>query len=144
MIEYDFSVPKQEEYNRLRSLVGWEEISTAQFENGMKNSVSASARSDGKLVGYARSITDRGMMSFIVDVMVDPDAQKQGIGSELVRMLMNMHKEWLAEGEIGYISVLATTGKEPFYKKLGFAKRPNLLLGAGMTAKVRPVRKNKP
>lgn len=143
MIEYGFTVPGKEEYDRLRSLVGWEKISEAQFENGMKNSISVSAREGGKLVGYARTITDRGMLSFIVDVMVDPGMQRQGIGKALVRMLMDAHKEWLAPGEIGYISVLSTSGREPFYKKLGFAARPNVLLGAGMTAKVRaPKNKN--
>lgn len=139
MIEYSFSVPAKDEYNGLRALVGWKEVSAAQFENGMKYAVSVCARKDGRLVGYARNITDRGALSFIVDVMVDPCEQKQGIGTELVKMLMNDHKSWLKKGETGYISVMSTTGKEPFYKKLGFSARPNILLGAGMTAKIRAV-----
>ena len=141
MAEYTFSVPSEEEYNHLRELVGWESVSSAQFTNGMANSVCVEARDAGVLVGFARMITDRGMLSYIADVMVDPAAQKQGIGSQLVRMLIAEHKAWLAPGEIGYVSILSTTGNEPFYKKLGFAKRPNLLLGAGMTAKIRADRK---
>ena len=137
MAEYTFTVPTEEEYNHLRELVGWEEVSHAQFENGMANSVCVTARDGGACVGFARMITDRGMLSYVADVMVDPAAQKQGIGSQMVRMLIAEHKSWLAPGEIGYVSILSTTGNEPFYKKLGFAKRPNLLLGAGMTAKIR-------
>ena len=141
MIEYDFAAAIEEEYNRLRELVGWESISKEQYANGCANSICVTARDNGNLVGFARSITDKGMMSFIVDVMVDPDEQKKGIGSHLVKMLMDAHKEWLSEGDIGYISVLSTPGKESFYKKMGFAKRPNLLLGSGMTAKIRAKRK---
>ena len=141
MIKYSFSDPSFEEYNELRSAVGWEAVSRGQFENAIDHSVSVCARDGAKLVGYARNITDKGMMSFIVDVMVAPGVQSQGIGTALMKSLMDDHRSWLKEGEIGYISVLATTGKEPFYKKLGFAKRPNIMLGAGMTAKVRPLRK---
>lgn len=141
MADCTFSIPSEEEYNHLRELVGWEKMSHAQFENSMANSVNVTARDGETCVGFARMITDHGLLSLIVDVMVDPAFQRQGIGAQMVRMLMLEHKSWLAPGEIAYIHILATTGNEPFYKKLGFTLRPNLLLGAGMTAKVRADRK---
>lgn len=38
--------------------------------------------------------------------------------------------------EIGYVSVLVTTGNEDIYKAMGFVERLNYLVGSGMTLKI--------
>nr|MBK9653743.1 GNAT family N-acetyltransferase [Bacteroidota bacterium] len=43
------------------------------------------ARSNGKLVGVARSLTDFGFCTYLADLAVDEAFQKQGIGKELIR-----------------------------------------------------------
>lgn len=43
------------------------------------------ARVDGKLVGVARSITDFSYCTYLADLAVDADYQRQGIGRELVQ-----------------------------------------------------------
>lgn len=45
-----------------------------------------SARDSGKLVGVARSITDFVYCTYLSDLAVDDQYQKQGIGKELIRL----------------------------------------------------------
>lgn len=43
------------------------------------------ARDDGKLIGVSRSLTDFVYCTYLSDLAVDIDYQKQGIGKELIR-----------------------------------------------------------
>ncbi|KQC02157.1 GNAT family N-acetyltransferase [Pedobacter sp. Hv1] len=43
------------------------------------------ARSEGKLVGVSRSLTDFAFCTYLSDLAVDEDYQKLGIGKELIR-----------------------------------------------------------
>ncbi|MEX2286976.1 MAG: GNAT family N-acetyltransferase [Planctomycetaceae bacterium] len=43
------------------------------------------ARIDGRLVGIARAITDYSACTYLADLAVDAEFQRQGIGRELVR-----------------------------------------------------------
>jgi len=43
------------------------------------------ARSDGRLIGVSRAITDFNYCSYVSDLAVDHDFQRQGIGKELIR-----------------------------------------------------------
>ncbi|MBL0050057.1 MAG: GNAT family N-acetyltransferase [Bacteroidetes bacterium] len=43
------------------------------------------ARSNGKLVGVARSLTDFGFCTYLADLAVVEAFQKQGVGKELIR-----------------------------------------------------------
>src|SRR5690242_12156425 len=43
------------------------------------------ARSDGRLVGVSRAITDHSYCTYLSDLAVDQDFQRQGIGKELIR-----------------------------------------------------------
>ncbi len=91
------------------------------------------AKHENKIVGMARWITDGGYIAFIADVIVLPEYQKQGIGKSIMIMIMDNIKNSLREGQSVYIGLIASKGKEDFYKKFGFVDRPNDSLGAGMT-----------
>jgi predicted N-acetyltransferase YhbS len=43
------------------------------------------ARDNGKLIGVARSLTDFAFCTYLSDLAVDENYQKQGIGKELIR-----------------------------------------------------------
>jgi GNAT superfamily N-acetyltransferase len=43
------------------------------------------ARSAGRLVGVSRAITDYGYCTYLSDLAVDQEFQRQGIGKELIR-----------------------------------------------------------
>ena len=92
---------------------------------------------DGKLAGV---ITGRAYYDeiHIGDLIIDESVRRNGLGSRLVKYVEENYK-----GKGYKIITLTTFGFQApeFYKKLGFAKRPNLLLGAGMTAKIRADRK---
>ncbi|MGB1004751.1 MAG: GNAT family N-acetyltransferase [Salibacteraceae bacterium] len=44
------------------------------------------ARDNGELIGVARSLTDFAYCTYLSDLAVDTDYQKQGVGKELIRL----------------------------------------------------------
>ncbi len=69
---------------------------------------------DGRLVAFARVLTDHVLYAMVHDVMVAPRFQRRGLGSELVRVL-------LAElTSIRRVSLTCDPGVVPFYERLEF------------------------
>lgn len=128
----------EEDYNRLREEVGWGAINSKQAEAGLKNSACVlSCKVEERVVGSARLIWDGGYVAYIADVMVSPKYQRNGIGLELVRRLLRFTQSLLQEDWSIMVVLVAAKGKEAFYEKLGFERRPTEVLGAGMTQWVR-------
>lgn len=106
---------------RLFVLVGWSdgletEKMMAHYNTPFKNSTLViSAWDNEKLVGVVRVLSDMIFRSVILDLIVDPEYQGNGIGSELVSLCVNHYpdSEWLVETK-DYIA--------PYYEKLGFKK----------------------
>lgn len=134
MIEYSKDITF-EEYNELRRLVGWGTISERQFNTSIPNSRFITVgKCNGRTISMARAVGDGGYHLLIVDVIVHPDFQGRGIGKEMLSQLMNFVKNgYVEKGETTMVSLLSAKGKEPFYEKLGFMKRPNDERGAGMS-----------
>ena len=134
MITYKHNIPAIE-YNNLRVGAGWRSLSIEQAEVGLSNSAYLiSAWDDDKPVGVARVISDRGYIYLIVDVIVAPDYQGQGIGRHMVEEI----EAWLRQEKEGkptmMVYLMAAEGKEEFYEKFGFRRRPGEgHMGAGMT-----------
>ena len=85
----------------------------------LKNTIAVTARDNtrnDKLVGYLRLLTDHAYMFYILDVMVDPDYRKLGIGKELIGLTV---KHCMKNGFIK-IFLTAIPGTETFYEKFGF------------------------
>jgi GNAT superfamily N-acetyltransferase len=72
------------------------------------------ARREGKLIGMARGITDRGTTFFVCDVLVQPEHQRKGIGRELMRRLVEPYRD------IYQIVLITDPDILPFYTKLGY------------------------
>jgi GNAT superfamily N-acetyltransferase len=73
-------------------------------------------REHGRLVGVGRALADGVDCSYICDVAVLPSHQGIGLGKRIVASLVDLsrgHKK---------IILYAVPGKEPFYRKLGFAR----------------------
>ena len=134
MITYKYEIPANE-YNYLRIGAGWRGLSLEQAETGLHNaSFLVSAWDEEKPVGVARVISDRGYIYLIVDVIVAPDYQGQGIGTHMVKAI----DEWLHREKEGkptiMVYLMAAEGKESFYERFGFRRRPgDDHMGAGMT-----------
>lgn len=68
-----------------------------------------------RLVGFGRVLTDRVYRAALYDIIIDPNYQGQGLGSIVVKKLLN-HPLIL---NIPVFS-LFTRDKQGFYKRLGF------------------------
>lgn len=71
------------------------------------------ARSDGKLVGLLRGLSDFCYRSFIADLAVAHAYQGKGIGRQLIQEARNQAPE-------ARIFLFSAEDAAPFYKKLGF------------------------
>jgi len=72
------------------------------------------AKDQGKVIGFARAMSDGVFNAAIYDVMVDVAHQNQGIGQEIIRNIL------VYLGELSCVHLVATTGYEGFYRQLGF------------------------
>lgn len=57
--------------------------------------------------------------------------QRQGIGSAIVKMLMDYLEEHAPYNS--YVGLMASKGLEDFYSRYGFISKPNEFFGPGMT-----------
>jgi len=122
-----------EAYNNLWKSAGWSERSQEQNAIGLSNSIVFVAEHEGVPVGITRIITDGGFFALIVDVIVHPNYQGNGIGKTLVQKALDYLKGKLPTNWEIYVCLMSVKGKEGFYEKLGFTKRPNDDLGSGMS-----------
>lgn len=123
-----------EEYNDLRVSVDWREITPGQAKRGLENTTFLTvARDAGKIVGMGRVLFDYGYTAYIGDVIIRPEYQGQGIGSHIVKSLMDKTLDAACEGDRIMFILGAAKGKEEFYEKFGFKMRPNEYSGHGMS-----------
>ena len=73
------------------------------------------ARDGNKLVGVARSLTDFLYCTYLSDLAVDQDYQRQGIGKELIR-----HTK--LETSKAKLILLAAPAAIPYYPKIGMTQ----------------------
>ena len=111
----------EEEISRLYNAVGW----TAYTENmpalreGFKNSMLVLAAYDGEeLLGIIRTVGDGATIVFVQDILVFPDKQRQGIGTALLREILNRYPN-VRQIELATDNTAKTVG---FYKSMGFAE----------------------
>lgn len=134
MIEYIDEAPTLEEYKSMRKAVNFMDLSDRIAKNALNNAFHiTTVRDNGRAIGMIRVLSDGSYANFITDVMVIPEYQKKGIGTELMRRTVDYMRSTLEEGETIVLYLMSATGKEPFYKQFGFRERPNEVWGAGMS-----------
>ncbi len=134
MLEYIDKAPALEEYKEMRRAVNFMTLSDRIAANALNNAFHITVvRDGGKAVGMIRVLSDGSYANFITDVIVIPEYQHRGIGTELMRRTVEFMRSTLCEGEMIALYLMSATGKEPFYKQFGFKTRPNEVLGAGMS-----------
>ena len=122
-----------EEYQNFRKEVKWKVFGDKQAKEGLVNSTYVvCVRLDGKAVGMARFLWDRGYIAYIADVMVLPEFQGRGIGRMLLENIMSYIDENIPKDYDLFISLMAAKGKNTFYEKFGFITRPTEDFGPGM------------
>ena len=109
-----------EEILPLYEVVGWTNYTTnpTMLKNALEHSLFLiSARDeDGKLVGFLRAVGDGYSILYIQDIIVLPEYQRQGIGTQLFRQTLEHFNE--------VYQIILTTDSElktiAFYEANGF------------------------
>lgn len=125
-----------EEYNELRNSVGWDSKDEKVIQNAIKNSVIVKkVIVNDKVVAMARTIGD-GLYYLIVDVVVNQQYQRKGIGKILIEEIVKEVYNKTKEGQKASINLISMQGKEAFYEKCGFKKIPFDYTGYGMIRRI--------
>ena len=114
----------------LRQSVGWNRMEKELMDPRLKSyyHIAVYDEQSQKLIGFVDSISNGVTDAYIQDLMVHPDFQGKGIGSEL----MNKMIEYLKKAGIYMISVLYDEDLKSFYSRFGFY---NMLCGQMETYK---------
>jgi ribosomal protein S18 acetylase RimI-like enzyme len=132
-IRLSYDLPPKVEVFALFESTGWNDdyrINANEFMTIIKQSwYWVSAFNNEELVGFGRVVSDGILHAVIIDVIVSPEYQNQGIG----RIIMNDLIGKCKAHKIRDIQLFCARGKAGFYEKCGFAKRPDD--GPGMEIK---------
>ena len=100
----------------LRESVGWSRMEKEYGSPSISSYYHIAVYEDDELIAYIDSVSNGVTDAYIQDLMVRPDHQGKGIGTEL----MNKMIRYLKEKHICIISVIYEEGLEPFYERFGF------------------------
>ncbi len=124
-------IPNEEEFIAIRDLVGWGKADIEAAIISLKQGLfTVCLRKNNDLVGLGRVIGDGGLYFYIQDIIVHPDLQGQGYGSAIMDKCMKYINGHVKHGAM--VGLLSAKGKESFYEKWDFMKRPNEIYGNGM------------
>ena len=112
-------VPAADEYVALRREAGLSPRTIAAAELGLPGTLFAvCVRLEGRLVGMGRVIGDGGCNFEVVDVAVQPDHQRRGLGYRIMESLMSYLRREAPRS--AYVSLIADRGAPALYRKFGF------------------------
>ncbi len=112
---------KAEEIRRLYTEVGWKAYTDnmTALELGYENSLLVLAAYEGdELLGIIRVVGDGYTIVFIQDILVFPSKQRQGIGTALIKAVLEKYSD-VRQIELTTDNTDKTVS---FYKSLGFAE----------------------
>ena len=109
----------EEEILSLYSDVGWSAYTQdpEALRGGFERSLTVlAARENGRLAGILRAVGDGRTIVFVQDILVRPEYQRRGIGSALLRKLLDTFS--------GVRQIVLVTDNTPetaaFYRSMGF------------------------
>lgn len=122
-----------EDFKALFKDAGWGNPCEKMFEVSLKKSYATFSVLDGdKVIGCARLLGDGSMAFFVKDVIIKSEFRGKGIGKMLMTYIEDFIKRQIEPGWWTCVELMSAGGKEPFYEKLGFERRPTENRGAGM------------
>jgi len=123
-VTFKDKLPDFKDYWDLFQTTGWNQkynFSIKDLANAIQSSwYSTSIYDSDILIGFGRIIADGVHHALIVDLIIHPDYQGQGLGSKLLERLVTKCKD----NKIRDIQLFAAKDKFAFYEKFGFEKRP--------------------
>jgi GNAT superfamily N-acetyltransferase len=92
-------------------------MSTAFAREALRDSISLATErdADGRLIGLARAIGD-GFYVVVVDVMVHPDEQENGVGHRVMKTLLEDPRV----ADAGHLALFAAPDAVELYESFGF------------------------
>ena len=122
--------------------VGWQPPTEEQIALALNNSnFTVCIKDNNQPVGMGRIIGDGAISYFIKDVAVLPGYRNQGIGTMIINSITNHIKATVPLGFYASVELISSEGKEAFYEKLNFGKKPGYGMGHGMMGRVEGQRK---
>lgn len=128
-IDFCTDCPASEEYYKLFLTTDWNDeycFTKEEIERSIRNIwYTISAYAGKELIGSGSILSDGIHHALIVNMIVHPDYQNQGIGTTILRLLVKKCREC----KIRDIQLFAVENKSRFYEKFGFIARPNTAPG---------------
>ncbi|MCB2194637.1 MAG: GNAT family N-acetyltransferase [Bacteroidetes bacterium] len=122
-MNYTEKLPTPKEFFDLFETTGWNEkyqLSQEEYYTALQNSwYCISVYDNNQLVGFGRVICDSIVHALILDVIVHPNRQGEGIGKNIMDKLLTQCKKH----QVRDIQLFSATNKAGFYEKLGFNRR---------------------
>lgn len=124
-LNYLEQLPEIDQYWDLFAETGWNDkyrFDKDELERSNHESwYAVSVFKENELVGFGRVISDGIYHALIADLIVSTEYQKNGIGSKILKMLLDK----CLEHNIRDIQLFAAKEKYKFYEKYNFKKRPD-------------------
>ena len=126
-------VPSVEEYNQLRSAVGWHCLGSERGAEGLAKSLYAvCAKNNEQLIAFGRIVGDGHIYFYLQDLIVLPDYQHHGLGREIMKRLMSYIDKHAQMKTGAYIGLMMAPGLHDFYEEFGFKDLPEDSPAMGM------------
>jgi GNAT superfamily N-acetyltransferase len=100
----------------LRQCVGWDRSESSYHQVLKKHHTYSVRNQHGDLIAYVSVLTDEVADAFLLDLLVHPDFQGQGIGKQIVQFAISD----MRESGVQCVQVTFNDELEEFYKKCGF------------------------
>jgi GNAT superfamily N-acetyltransferase len=98
---------------------GRTEAETRGILAGSDGVVTVTDRSSGRLVGFARVLTDRTHLAVILDVIAAPDLRRAGVGTVIMDAVLGHHRVAPVKG----VELVCQPDLVGFYRRWSFADR---------------------
>lgn len=131
--------PGIDDYRRLRSATGLSPKSAEAAARGLANTLyGVSVVNGDRVIGMGRIIGDGGCFFVVVDIAVQPEFQKRGLG----KRIMDALDAWLrANAPVSSnVSLFADGDARHLYAKYGFVEAGPVSVGMDYTVKARTVK----
>ena len=126
--------PGVDDYRRLRSVAGLSPKSAEAALRGLANTLyGVSLKSGGDIIGMGRIIGDGGCFFVVVDIAVQPEYQRRGLGKRIMGAL----DTWLRANALdsSNVSLFADGDARHLYAQYGFVEAGPVSVGMDYTVR---------
>ena len=136
-ITYHENALTADNYRAFQQAMGWKPENYQVITKSLAHDLYDVVAMDGaRIVGMGRLVGDAAIYWYIQDLFILTDYQHKGIGTQIVRRLIDHIKTNSLPNTQLVLSLMSAPGKEGFYEKLGFTRRPHPSAGAGMELEI--------